>query len=124
METRYQKLIVWQKSVSLVKLIYKCTTKFPKTEIYSLVDQMKRSATSIPANIAEWSLWNTIKENIQFLHITLWSAAELESHTLVAFELKFTQDIEKLEILALITEILKMLSVLIAWKKSKITQSL
>ncbi len=49
----YKDLIVWQKSFELSLLIYKLTKKFPKDEVYALVSQMRRSAVSIPSNIAE-----------------------------------------------------------------------
>jgi four helix bundle protein len=53
METNYKKLIVWQKSVELVKASYDIITNFPKQEQYALSDQIRRSAVSISANIAE-----------------------------------------------------------------------
>lgn len=53
MVSAYQNLKVWQKSIELVKDIYRLSSSFPKTETYSLVDQMKRAAVSIPSNIAE-----------------------------------------------------------------------
>ncbi|HBB03849.1 TPA: hypothetical protein DCZ39_03035 [Patescibacteria group bacterium] len=53
MVTRYQELKVWQKSIDLIEQIYVIVNKFPKTETFSLVDQLKRSAVSIASNIAE-----------------------------------------------------------------------
>lgn len=49
----YKELIVWQKSIELVKEIYKITNTFPKNEVYGLCSQMQRAAVSIPSNIAE-----------------------------------------------------------------------
>jgi four helix bundle protein len=49
----FETLTVWQKSFQLVKDIFQDVKKFPKEELYSLVDQIKRSALSIPSNIAE-----------------------------------------------------------------------
>jgi four helix bundle protein len=51
----YRDLIVWRKSIDLVEEMYQLTSKFPKEEIYGLSSQMKRSAVSIPSNIAEGS---------------------------------------------------------------------
>ena len=65
----WSKLKVWQKAHALVLELYKLTATFPKTEIYSLVDQLKRAAYSITANIAEGQSRNTTKEYIQFLYI-------------------------------------------------------
>lgn len=49
----YKDLIVWQKSIDLVVLIYKVTEKFPKTEMYGLTSQIRRATVAIPSNIAE-----------------------------------------------------------------------
>jgi len=49
----YRELIVWQKGIELVLLVYKITKNFPEEELYALADQMKRSSVSIPSNIAE-----------------------------------------------------------------------
>jgi four helix bundle protein len=65
----FKDLKVWQKSMNLVEKIYSLTAKFPKTELYSLVDQMRRSAISIPSNIAEGNTRQTPKDQIHFLFI-------------------------------------------------------
>lgn len=49
----YQDLILWQKAMDLAELVYKSTGSFPKEETYGLVSQLRRSAISIPSNIAE-----------------------------------------------------------------------
>ena len=49
----YQELDIWKKSVEVIKKVYRYTASFPKTEMYSLVDQMKRASISIASNIAE-----------------------------------------------------------------------
>lgn len=51
----YKDLVVWQKSIKLVVKIYELTDKHPKEETFNLVSQMRRSAVSIPSNIAEGS---------------------------------------------------------------------
>lgn len=80
----YRKLVVWQKSMELVKLIYDVTRKFPKEEIFGLTAQMRRSAVSVPSNIAEGSQRNSAKEFINFILIAKASLAELETQILVA----------------------------------------
>ena len=80
----YKELIVWQKSIELVKEIYELTNKFPKDEIYGLSSQMQRSAISIPSNIAEGYSRKNLKEYIQFLHIACGSSAELETQLIIA----------------------------------------
>lgn len=52
-QRRYEELIVWQQAMDFVDLIYDMTESWPRTEVYRLVDQIKRAVASIPANIAE-----------------------------------------------------------------------
>ena len=113
----YKDLKVWQKSIELVKDIYFLVKKLPKEEIYSLTEQIKRSAISIPANIAEGSGRNTTKEFIQFLYISLGSASELETHLIVAQKVKYLNDIDTY--LIRINEIQRMLNGLISSLKEK-----
>lgn len=80
----YKDLIVWQKSIELVKTIYKITKEFPKSEIYSLTSQMQRAAISIPSNIAEGWSRNHKLEFARFLSISYASAAELETQIIIA----------------------------------------
>jgi len=119
MASNYQKLTVWQKSLELAKDIYEITAKFPPNELYGLVNQMRRSSTSIPCNIAEWNQRNTRKEHINFLYIAKWSAAELETQIILSRELEFLPEKEKLALLSKLEEILKMLSALISTLQQK-----
>jgi four helix bundle protein len=64
----HKDLDVWNKSISLVTDIYKLTKDFPKDEVYGLTTQMRRTAVSIPSNIAEGASRNSGKEFIQFLY--------------------------------------------------------
>jgi len=75
----HRDLDVWKNRIELVKKIYILTKDFPKEEIYTLTSQIRRSAISIPSNIAEGAARNSKKEFIQFLYIALGSAAELET---------------------------------------------
>lgn len=118
MKKSYKDLIVWQKSRILVKKIYEVTRSFPKEEIYSLVDQMKRASISIPSNIAEWNSRNTLKEQYQFFSIARGSCSELETQIILATDLWFIRENEIL--LDEIEEIGKMLSWLIKAKMSDI----
>ena len=118
MDTHYQKLKVWQKSIDLIEQIYVMVSKFPKTEVFSLVDQLKRSAVSIASNIAEWSQRWTKKENIHFLFIAKWSAAELETQLIISERLHFISKDDFDTIHDLILEVLKMLSSYISYHKT------
>ena len=90
-----KELLIWQKSLVLVKQIYKITRSFPREEIYGIVSQMKRSAISIPSNIAEGFRRRHAKEFKQFLNIALGSLAELETQVLISGELAYlTPDVK------------------------------
>lgn len=62
----YKELIVWQKSIQLVKEVFILTNKFPKSELYGLISQMRRAAIAIPSNIAEEYGRRSTKEYAQF----------------------------------------------------------
>ena len=83
----YKELIVWQKSILLVKEIYLLTNSFPKSEIFGLSSQMQRAVISIPSNIAEGYSRKNIKEYLQFLRIAYGSATELETQIIISKEL-------------------------------------
>ena len=66
---RHEDLEVWKKSVSVVTEIYKITETFPNSELYGLTSQIRRSAVSIPSNIAEGCARFSDKETVKFLGI-------------------------------------------------------
>jgi four helix bundle protein len=108
----HRDLVVWNKAVDLTLLIYDLTAKFPSNEIYSLVAQMRRSASSIPANIAEGHARGTQRDYCQFLAIAKGSLMETQTFILLALRLGYVQESEAAPALALITEVSKMLTVL------------
>jgi len=75
----YRELIAYQKAYQLTLDIYKATKNFPKEELFGIVSQMRRSAVSIPCNIAEGYCRNHRKEYVQFLNIAFGSCGELET---------------------------------------------
>lgn len=89
----YKDLIVWQKSIELVKEIYLLTEDFPKEEIYGLTSQIRRCAVSIPSNIAEGKMRTTNKEFSHFLSIAYGSGAELETQLILAKLLNKTKSL-------------------------------
>ena len=107
----YKELIVWQKSIKLVNLIYIICQELPKAEDYVLSSQIKRAAISIPSNIAEGYGRRNIKEYIHFLYIALASCFEVETQ-LIIMNQNFKTDITELN--NLITEVIKMLYSLIS----------
>ena len=113
----YKQLNVWLKSIELVTNVYELVKKMPREELYSLADQIKRSAVSVPSNIAEGSGRNITKEYIQFLYIALGSASELETQLIIGKNLGFFHDIEMY--MKEINDIRKMLNGLINSLKKK-----
>jgi four helix bundle protein len=87
--TSFHDLKVWQKAMDLVPETYRVTAKLPRSEMFSLGDQMRRAAVSIPANIAEGHGRQHTKEFLQHLAIARGSLAELHTLLLVAQRLKF-----------------------------------
>ena len=88
----YRDLEIWKRSVELVTGIYSVTKHFPKSETYTLVDQIRRAALSIPSNIAEGHARQHRKEFRQSLFISLGSLAELETQLIIAGELGFLEE--------------------------------
>ena len=115
----YKDLIVWQKGIDLVDFIYDATKSFPRDEMYSLSDQMRRAAVSIPSNIAEGYRRNSNKEFVQFLGFSAGSAAELETQIIIAGRRHFITDEQSKNLQNFTVEISKMLTTLI--KKYKDT---
>lgn len=109
----YRDLVVWQKSISLVTDIYKTVGGFPSDEKYALASQMKRSAVSIPSNIAEGYGRNSTKDYIRFLRIASGSLYELQTQIQIALNLNFVSQVSFDRHGHIIVEIERMLSSLI-----------
>src|ERR1700680_4328544 len=84
MAQHYKDLIAWQKAMDLVTTLYDATEEFPKRETYSLTDQMRRAAVSIPSNIAEGQAHFSNREFRHSLRHSRGSLAELEPQILIA----------------------------------------
>lgn len=106
----FRDLKVWKKAHRLTLDIYKATSSFPKDELYGLTSQIKRSCTSIPANIAEGCGRRTNAELAHFLQVAMGSASELEYHLLLANNLGFLQDKDHKYLDKITTEVKRMLS--------------
>lgn len=92
-------LTTWKEGHKLVLLIYKTTSKFPKSESYALSDQMRRASVSITSNIAEGFSRKSNKEKVQFYYMALGSTTELQNQLLIAQDLEYidTDKFEELE---------------------------
>jgi four helix bundle protein len=109
----FKKLAVWVKSHELTLHIYELTATFPREELYALTSQIKRSAASIPANIAEGCGRDGPAELRRFLQIAIGSASETEYHLLLAHDLHFLSADDYERMLDSTLEIKRMLSGLI-----------
>ena len=109
----YRDLIVWQKSMVLVTMIYKLTVKLPDDEKFGLISQIKRSAISVPSNIAEGYGRNYRKDYSRFLQIARGSLNESQTQLEIAVNLSFIEAEDLKEIQELSIEVEKMLNSLI-----------
>lgn len=115
----YKDLLVWQKAMQLCERVYSVTSKFPNEEKFGLVSQIRRSAVSIPSNIAEGRGRTSRKDFIQFLHIALGSTNELETQLELAKRLMLGQKEDYNKVVGLLTEVKKMLAGLMSSLKAK-----
>lgn|SRR5690606_7786161 len=113
----HKDLEVWKKAVALVTEVYRVTSSFPKEEVYGITSQIRRSAVSIPSNIAEGAARQTNKEFVQFLFIASGSCAELDTQLLIAMNLNYIDENQYKGIMINVEEIGKMINGLIKYRK-------
>lgn len=116
----YQDLLIWQKADQLARLVFLASRTFPKEELYSLTSQITRSSLSVPTNIVE-GFYRTQREFLHFLVIAVGSLKETEYLAGVALERGYIEEQKFSEIMGLVGELSKMLSV---FMKSISTRSL
>src|SRR6185295_17369368 len=109
----YKELRVWEKAHLFTLKVYEVTKAFPKEEIYSLTNQLRRAALSVPANIAERCGKNSQQEFAHFLNIALGSTNEAEYYLILAKDLKYLTEANFTELTKNINEIKAMLILLI-----------
>ena len=85
----YRDLIVWQRSIELSLAVYRVSSGFPAEERFGITSQLRRSAVSVPSNIAEGYGRNTRKDYKQFLAIARGSTLELQTQMLIALKLGY-----------------------------------
>jgi four helix bundle protein len=115
----YKDLKIWKKSYELCLEVYRITTKFPTEERYGLTSQIRRSAVSVPSNIAEGYGRKTTLDYIRMLYISYGSVCELETQVLLAGDLDFIPQGELGPIKKAISENERMLKALIKSLESK-----
>ncbi len=106
----FRELRVWQRSHQLALSVYHITTEFPKHELYGLTSQMRRSATSVPTNIAEGCGRNSGAELAWFLQVAMGSASELEYQLLLAHDLNLLSAPQHIQLETELIEIKRMLN--------------
>lgn len=114
MAQHYKDLVVWQKAMDLVTDVYKVTDTFPKREVYSLTDQIRRAAVSVPSNIAEGQAHYSHREFLHFLRHSAGSLAELETQLLIAERLGYIDHPPTSALLKKVHEVGRILNGLIA----------
>jgi four helix bundle protein len=85
----FRDLLVWQRAIQLSVAIYRLTQGFPREEVYGMTSQMRRSAVSVPSNIAEGHGRLSTGEYRQFLGIARGSNFELQTQLEIARALEF-----------------------------------
>jgi len=106
----YRDLIAWQRSMDLVVASYRLAGRLPKDELYGLVSQVRRAATSVPANIAEGQGRHSTRQFLHFLGIANGSLLELETHILTAQRLDMVRENDGAECLRLSAEVGRILA--------------
>ena len=119
MTLHYKDLIAWQKGMDMVESVYKITETFPKREVCSLTDQIRRAAVSIPSNIAEGQAHYSNREFTHYLRHSRGSLAEIETQILIAMRLGYISDSAAEESLKQVDELSRNLSGLINSLKAK-----
>jgi len=107
---RYTELNVWIEARKLVANIYEVTGKYPKEELFGLVNQLRRCAVSIPSNIGEGCGRNTKKDSLQFFYIARGSLYELETQIFLSYDLNYISKITHQELLDKLEVVRKLLS--------------
>jgi len=116
----FQDLEVWKRAHRLVLEVYKVTAKFPESEKYNLVSQMRRAAISIPSNVVEGFKRRTVKESLNFYNISSASLEELKYQLFLSKELNYINNGDYKKVVDLSNEVGKMLY---SWSKSQLDNS-
>ena len=116
MVSDYRDLIVWQKAMELVEVVYRLMKRFPGDERFRLCDQLSRAVVSIPSNIAEGNGRESKSEYARFLGIARGSLYETETQLDIACRLGYVTDLSETD--ELILSIRRMLTSLISKLRS------
>lgn len=116
----YKDLLVWRASIELAADCYSATKRFPKNEMYGMTSQVRRSAASIAANIAEGHGRENTGSFVQFLRIAQGSLKELETHLILSTRVDLMRETESGRLLRQAEEVGKMLRSLVRSLQQKL----
>ena len=122
MKVQHHSLDAWREAVNLAKMVYRNTGGFPKAELFGLTSQIRRSAVSVPSNIAEGAARLTQRDFLRFLGIARGSLMELETGVVIAAEVGFLEKPEFDELTSQIERVFTFLSGLITNVRSKLNE--
>lgn len=111
----FESLDAWRKAHELVLLIYKATRGFPKEEQYGLINQIRRSASSIAANLVEGNARSHRKEYLQFVYLSRSSLEETKYHLLLSRDLRYLKNDEYILISMKANEVGKLINGLVRY---------
>jgi four helix bundle protein len=109
-EKAFRKLIVWKRAHTMTLAVYKATENFPRHEMFGLTSQIRRSAASVGANIAEGYALGSSANYLRHLNIAVGSLAETEYHLELAHDLSYLADTEHSQLCGQVSEIGYLLS--------------
>jgi four helix bundle protein len=115
----HKNLLVWQKSIDFIPVVYALSKQFPDEEKFGIVSQLQRATTSISINIAEGAARMSDKEFLRFAYIASGSISEVDTLLIIAHKLKYIIEEEYLSVSKLLDEISALLGGLIKMLKQK-----
>lgn len=117
MAFRFEKLEIWIDSINYAAKIYKITRKFPRDEMFALVDQLRRAASSISANIAEGAGSSSAKDFCHYLDIAIKSIYETVSHLYLAKQQNYISEKERAQLYSNAETLVKRIQSFKKWLK-------
>ncbi|MEA2068212.1 MAG: four helix bundle protein [Verrucomicrobiota bacterium] len=116
----FRDLVVWQKAMKMVEMVYAITKQFPPDERYALTSQLRRASVSVPSNIAEGYGRHSTADYVRFLQIALGSLNELQTQLELGVRIGFVEKDAVKDTFGICAEIEKMLVALVLKLRSKI----
>lgn len=110
LDLSHKNMIVWEKSIELIKEVYRVTDKLPREEKFGLVNQLRRAAVSVVSNISEGEARKSSKEKRRFYEMSRASLVEVDAQIEISLELEFIKENDVQELSRLLNECFAMLS--------------